>query len=140
MIIDFFDTVDFNQIFNLCKYIIKNIEKTIDPLNLHNGFSLEYIELYGKKAIDHYLDKDANNERIYYDKTLISRFLEIIAEYLLPQIEKIKEKSPVVGELILRYEMDGQPRKEYVLKTEDIKEQLNNFEDGKKILKIFMIN
>jgi hypothetical protein len=140
MIIDFFDTVDFKQIFNLCKNIIKNIEKTIDPLNLQNGFKLESIELYGKKAIDDYLDKDGNNERIYYDKTLISRFLEIIAEYLIPQIEKIKEKSPVVGELILRYEMDDQPRKEYVLKTEDIKAQLNNFEDGKKILKIFMIN
>jgi hypothetical protein len=36
--------------------------------------------------------------------------------------------------------MDDQPRKEYVLKTEDIKAQLDNFEDGKKILKIFMIN
>jgi len=140
VIIDFFGTVDFKQIFNLCKYIIKNIEKTIDPLNLQNGFRLEYVDIYGKKAIDHYIDKDGGNERIYYDKTLISRFLEIIAEYLIPQIEKIKEKSPVVGELILRYEMDGQPRKEYVLKTEDIKEQLNNFEDGKKILKIFMIN
>ncbi|HET9774562.1 MAG TPA: hypothetical protein VFP25_06215 [Nitrososphaeraceae archaeon] len=140
MIIDFFDTVDFKQIFNLCKSIIKNIEKTIDPLNLQNGFRLVYIELYGKKAIDHYIDKDGSNERIYYDKTLISRFLEIVAEYLIPHVEKIKEKSPVVGELILRYEMDGQPRKEYVLKTEDIKEQLNNFEDGKKILKIFMIN
>jgi hypothetical protein len=136
ILIDFFDFVDFKKIFGLCGFIIKTIERIIDPLNLPNTFKLEYIKFNDKKAVDYYFDKEQKKEKVYYDKILILLFLEIIAGHISPIINKIREKSPVKGELILRYEIEGQPRNEFVVKNLDIIDQLNIFEEGKKIIEI----
>lgn len=136
VLIDFFDFIDFKKIFSFCFFIIDTLEKIIDPLNLSNNFKLEYIKFNDKKVVDCYFDKDQKKDKIYYDKILILLFMEIIAQHISPIINRIRDKSPVRGELILRYEMEGHPRNEFVVKDRDIIDQLNNFEEGKKIMEI----
>lgn len=140
VLIDFFDFIDFKKIFSFCFSIIDTLEKIIDPLNLSNNFKLEYIEFNDKKVVECYFDKDQKKDRIYYDKRLVLLFMEIIALHISPIINKIRDKSPLKGELILRYEMEGQPRNEFVVKDRDIIDQLNNFEEGKKVMKILKFN
>jgi hypothetical protein len=50
-----------------------------------------------------------------------------------PLIQRILDKSPVKGELILRFETDDKERKEYVLRREELSSPLSN-EEGRKIL------
>ena len=50
-----------------------------------------------------------------------------------PLIRKLKEKSPVKGELILRHEIGSRQREEYVVKTEELNSNLISTDEGKKI-------
>ena len=47
-------------------------------------------------------------------------------------IQKLKEKSPIKGELILRHEIDSRQREEYVVKTEELNSTLMSTDEGKK--------
>lgn len=136
ILIDFFDFVDFKKLFKFCLFILNTLEKVIDPLNLSTDFKLEYIKFNDKQALDVLSDKDQKKDKIFYDKSLILILLEIVTGYIAPIVSKIRDKSPVKGELILRYELEGQPRNEFVLKDSDLITQLNNFEEGKKFMEI----
>lgn len=136
ILIDFFDFVDFKKLFRFCLFILNTLEKVIDPLNLSSDFKLEYIKFNDKKIIDVLRDKDQKKDKIYYDKSLILLILKIVSLHIAPIVIKIRDKSPVKGELMLRYELEGQPRNEFVLKENDLIAQLNNFEEGKKFMEI----
>ena len=66
------------------------------------------------------ISNDANNTLLYYEEIVMS-FLELVAAGFSPLIQRISDKSPVKGELILRYETDEKGRKEYVVRTEELK-------------------
>lgn len=50
-----------------------------------------------------------------------------------PLIQRISDKSPVEGVLILRYETDEKERKEYVVRTEELSAPLSD-EKGRRVL------
>jgi hypothetical protein len=70
---------------------------------------------------------------LIYNEELVILFLKSIAAGFAPLIQKLKEKSPIKGELILRHEIDSRQREEYVVKTEELNSTLMSTDEGKKI-------
>lgn len=91
---------------------------------------LDSIRVGDKEAI--MISNDANNTLLYYEEIVMS-FLELVAEGFSPLIQRISDKSPVEGELILRYETDEKERKEYVVRTEELSAPLSD-EKGRRVL------
>jgi hypothetical protein len=70
---------------------------------------------------------------VAYDPSLVTLFLEIIAKYHLPIVRKLKEKSPMKNELILRFENADGSREERSLRIEELQSILKRTDGGKKI-------
>jgi len=60
--------------------------------------------------------------------------LESIASSFAPYVRKMKDKTPVQGELMLRQDLGGGQRKEFALRIDDISSQLGGGENGKRII------
>jgi len=136
---------DISQILLLGRAILDKIE-----LILYHEQSR--LALYGKLFSIRVDDKDAivvdsskspisfgNNNIVAYDPALVTIFLEIIAKYYSPIIRKLKEKSPMKNELILRFENADGSRKEHSLRIEELNLLLNKTDAGKKIAKALEI-
>jgi hypothetical protein len=91
---------------------------------------LDSIRVGDREAI--LISNDANNTLLYYEEIVMS-FLELVAMGFSPLIQRISDKSPVKGELILRYETDEKERKEYVVRTEELSAPLSD-ENGRRVL------
>ncbi|MGC1131824.1 MAG: hypothetical protein WA941_03290 [Nitrososphaeraceae archaeon] len=91
---------------------------------------LDSIRVGDREAI--LISNDANNTLLYYEEIVMS-FLELVAVGFSPLIQRISDKSPVKGELILRYETDEKERKEYVVRTEELTAPLSD-EKGRRVL------
>ena len=74
-----------------------------------------------------------NTNIIAYDPSLVTLFLEITAKYYAPIVRKLKEKSPMKNELILRFENADGSREEHSLKIEELNLISKRTENGKKI-------
>ena len=70
---------------------------------------------------------------LHYDEDLVISFLRGIATGFSRLIQKLKEKSPVSGELILRYETDSGHRQEFTVKSEQLNSMLSSTNEGKAI-------
>ncbi|HEY9406787.1 MAG TPA: hypothetical protein VIP53_04990 [Nitrososphaera sp.] len=74
-----------------------------------------------------------NSNIVAYDPSLVTIFLEITAKYYSSIITKLKEKSPMKDELILRFENADGSREEHSLAIEELNNLLKKTEGGKKI-------
>jgi hypothetical protein len=61
-------------------------------------------------------------------------FLEAIAPSFSPFIKKMKEKTQVAGELTLREEIGGGQRKEFSVRVDDLKSQLDDTDHGRRMI------
>src|SRR5918995_4974647 len=118
---DIAEATDIPEILLLGRAILDKIE-----LILHHESS--QLALYSKLSSIRVNDKDAvvvdatkssislgNSNIVAYDPSLITVFLEITAKYFSPIIRKLKEKSPMKNELILRFENADGSREEHSL-------------------------
>jgi hypothetical protein len=80
-----------------------------------------------------------NNNIAAYDPSLITVFLETVARYYSPTIRKLREKSPMKNELILRFENADGSREEHSLGIEELNLLLKRTGGGKKIAKALEI-
>jgi hypothetical protein len=74
-----------------------------------------------------------NSNIVAYDPSLVTIFLEITAKYYSSIITKLKEKSPMKDELILRFENADGSREEHSLAIEELNNLLKKTKGGKKI-------
>jgi hypothetical protein len=108
--------------------------------------------LYSKLSSIRVDDKDAlvldaskssisvgNSNIIAYDPSLVTVFLEITAKYYSSIVRKLKEKSPVKNELILRFENADGSREEHSLRIEELNLILKRTDGGKKIARALEI-
>jgi hypothetical protein len=91
---------------------------------------LDSIRVGDKEGI---VSSNNSNKTLLYYEDIVMSFLELVAVGFSPLIQRISDKSPVKGELILRYETEQKERKEYVLRTEELSAPLSH-EDGRRIL------
>lgn len=61
-------------------------------------------------------------------------FLLRVASAFRPIVKKLQERTPLKQEIIIREELPGQKRKEYAIKLDDLRSQLDNSSYGKHIL------
>src|SRR5829696_3178157 len=123
---DIAEATDIPEILLLGRAILDKIE-----LILHHEPS--QLALYSKLSSIRVDDKDAlvvdeskssislgNSNIVAYDPSLVTIFLEITAKYYSPIIRKLKEKSPMKNELILRFENADGSREEHSLGIEEL--------------------
>ena len=124
----------------------------LDKIELILHYEPPQLALYSKLSSIRVDDKDAlvvdeskssislgNNNIVAYDPSLVTIFLEIIAKYYSPIIRKLKEKSPMKNELILRFENADGSREEHSLGIEELNFLLKRTEGGKKIARALEI-
>jgi hypothetical protein len=73
------------------------------------------------------------------DFLVLFEFLESIALSFTPLVRRLKEKTPIKGELILRQELEAGQRKEFTVRLDDLKSELVDTEYGKRISDIIGI-
>src|SRR5918992_1748484 len=142
---DIAEATDIPEILLLGRAILDKIE-----LILHHESS--QLALYSKLSSIRVDDKDAlvvdatkssislgNSNIVAYDPSLVTIFLEITAKYFSPIIRKLKEKSPMKNELILRFENADRSREEHSLGIEELNFLLKKTNGGKKIARALEI-
>src|SRR5919112_5358792 len=142
---DIAEATDISKILLLGRAILDKIE-----LILHHEPS--QLALYSKLSSIRVNDKDAlvvdeskssislgNSKIVAYDPSLVTIFLEITAKYYSPIIRKLREKSPMKNELILRFENADGSREEHSLGIEELNFLLKKTDGGKKIARALEI-
>jgi hypothetical protein len=71
-------------------------------------------------------------QKVDFDR--LFEFLGLISLTLRPTLDKLREKTPVKDELIVRQEVPGGQRKEYTIRLDDLRSQLADERHGRPIL------
>ncbi|HET7147354.1 MAG TPA: hypothetical protein VFI73_02540 [Candidatus Nitrosopolaris sp.] len=77
---------------------------------------------------------------LVYDEEIVIAFLQSLATGFAPLIIKLREKSPIKNELILRREMDNTLEEEYVIRPEELYVQLSATDEAKKVAAILGVS
>lgn len=129
---EFLQFTDISKIFLLGKVLTDKMNSILNPKAIASHIKLESIKVDDKDAITVNRDS-AKSPSLLYNEGLVISFLESVATGFAPLILKLKTKSPVEGELILRYETGDRQREEYVVRTKEINSQLSSTNEGKRI-------
>lgn len=112
------------------KMLADRMNDILNTSTISSYMKLDSIRVGDKEAI--VSSNDPNKTLLYYED-IVMNLLELVAVGFSPLIQRISDKSPIKGELILRYETDEKERKEYVLRTDELSAPLAN-EEGRRVL------
>jgi hypothetical protein len=136
---DIAEATDIAQILLLGRAILDKIELILyyEPSQLALYSRISSIRVDDKDAVVVDPSKSSislgNSNIVAYDPNLVTIFLEVTAKYYTPIIKKLKEKSPVKNELILRFEnLDGS-REEHSIAIEELNFLLKKTDGGKRV-------
>src|SRR5919107_4846622 len=142
---DIAEATDIPEIMLLGRAILDKIELIIhyEPSQLALYSKLSSIRVEDKDALVIDASKSSisvgNSNIVAYDPSLVTIFLEITAKYYSPIIRKLREKSPMKNELILRFENADGSREEHSLGIEELNFLLKRTDGGKKIARALEI-
>jgi hypothetical protein len=136
---DIAEATDIAQILLLGRAILDKIELILyyEPSQLALYSRISSIRVDDKDAVVVDPSKSSislgNSNIVAYDPNLVTIFLEITAKYYSSIIRKLKEKSPMKDELILRFENVDGSREEHSLAIEELNYLLKKTDGGKKV-------
>jgi hypothetical protein len=142
---DIAEATDISEILLLGRAILDKIELILyhEPSQLALYSKLSSIRVDDKDALVVDASKSSislgNSNIVAYDPNLVTLFLEITAKYYSPIIKKLKEKSPMKNELIIRFENADGSREEHSLAIEELNFLLKRTDGGKKIARALEI-
>jgi hypothetical protein len=142
---DIAEATDIAQILLLGRAILDKIELILyyEPSQLALYSRISSIRVDDKDAVVVDPSKSSislgNSNIVAYDPNLVTTFLEITAKYYSSIIRKLKEKSPMKDELILRFENVDGSREEYSLAIEELNYLLKKTDGGKKVARALEI-
>ena len=142
---DIAEATDIAQILLLGRAILDKIELILyyEPSQLALYSRISSIRVDDKDALVVDPSKSSislgNSNIVAYDPNLVTIFLEIIAKYYSSIIRKLKEKSPMKDELILRFENADGSREEHSLAIEELNYLLKKTDGGKKVARALEI-
>ncbi len=142
---DISESTDIAQILLLGRAILDKIELILyyEPSQLALYSRISSIRVDDKDAIVIDPSKSSislgNSNIVAYDPNLVTIFLEITAKYYSSIIRKLKEKSPMKDELILRFENVDGSREEHSLAIEELNYLLKKTDGGKKVARALEI-
>jgi hypothetical protein len=132
---EFLQVTDIPKILLLGKLLTDKMNSLLNPKANTSHLKLESIKIDDKDAMK--INRDsAQSTSLFYSEELVISFLELVATGFAPLILKLKNRSPVEGELILRYETADRQREEYVVRTKELNSQLSSTDEGKRISNI----
>ena len=136
---EFLRFTDISKFILLGRTLVDEMDVLLNPTSVYSNYKLEAIQIDNKEAIKvNSIRNDVSSQSIsiLYDEDIVMSFLELIAGLFSPLIQKLREKSPVSGELILKHIIDNGERKEYVVRIEELNSQLSTTNEGKRISNI----
>jgi hypothetical protein len=142
---DVSEATDIAQILLLGRAILDKIELILyyEPSQLALYSRISSIRVDDKDAVVVDPSKSSislgNSNIVAYDPNLVTIFLEITAKYYSSIIRKLKEKSPMKDELILRFENVDGSREEHSLAIEELNYLLKKTDGGKKVARALEI-
>jgi hypothetical protein len=142
---DIAEGTDIAQVLLLGRAILDKIELILyyEPSQLALYSRISSIRVGDKDALVVDASKSSislgNSNIVAYDPSLVTIFLEITAKYYSSIIRKLKEKSPMENELILRFENADGSREEHSLAIEELNTLLKKTEGGKKVARALEI-
>ena len=142
---DIAEATDIAQILLLGRAILDKIELILyyEPSQLALYSRISSIRVDDKDAVVVDPSKSSislgNSNIVAYDPNLVTIFLEITAKYYSSIIRKLKEKSPMKDELILRFENVDGSREEHSLAIEELNYLLKKTDGGKKVARALEI-
>ena len=142
---DISEATDIAQILLLGRAILNKIELILyyEPSQLALYSRISSIRVDDKDAVVVDPSKSSislgNSNIVAYDPNLVTIFLEITAKYYSSIIRKLKGKSPMKDELILRFENVDGSREEHSLAIEELNYLLKKTDGGKKVARALEI-
>lgn len=127
---EFHKFIDMKLMLSLKQSLTNLIETCTTNENILKCGQIAKLEFINQK---HIILEQKNNELVYHADKVID-LLESTACLLAPIVSNIKEKSPIKNELLIRYEQDDKPRKEIVIKIDELVKQLSCSGEGKNII------
>lgn len=136
---------DISKILFLGKVLADNISNLSDPkvamsklttikVDNRNAITVSSITALPSSSLS------SSSPLLVYDEELVISFLESLATGFAPLIIKLREKSLIKGELILRYKMDNRLEEEYVIRPEELYVQLSATDEAKKVAAILGVS
>jgi hypothetical protein len=108
---------DVTKILTLGTAILEKMKILQDPKVISSRAKLELL----KKSDNHILSYDGATK---VEFTVLFELLNLVALSFVPFVKRLKEKTPIRGELILREEVENGQRKEFTVRIEDLRSQL----------------
>jgi hypothetical protein len=128
----FYRATDISCIMSMGSKLEEKLREVLDSRIMSSHVKLYSIRVSDKEAAVLNNDQTAGNH-LSYDEDLIISFLGSIASGFASLIQMLIVKSPIKGELILRYDSPNKQREEYMVRISDIVSQLSSTSGGKKI-------
>jgi hypothetical protein len=130
---EFHRATDIGRIMDMGYKLGEKLNQLIDLRLISSYVNLYLISVDNKEAV-FITDNSSVDDHLSYNEDLVVSFLETIASAFAPIIQMLKSKSPVDGELILRYDSPNKQREEYMIRTVDIISRLSQSSGGHKVL------
>lgn len=136
------ESTDISKIILFGRALMDKMKLLQDPSIWASKSGLVHIQLDEKDALLVTPSNGASSRRrsLHYSPERIIAFLEVIAKNFAPLVRKLKDKSAVSGELILRYEKDDGSREEHVVRMEELSSILSATDNGKEISKLLALD
>jgi hypothetical protein len=127
---EFQEGTDTLKLLIMGKMLADRMSDILNTSTISSYMKLDSIRVGDKEAI---MSSNDSNKTLLYYEDIVMNLLELVAVGFSPLIQRISNKSPVKGELILRYETDEKERKEYVLRIDELSAPLSD-EEGRRVL------
>lgn len=125
---------DLSKIKLLGNAVLSKMSILTDPEVMASRGKLESLRM-GKKDVILTRANDSAQQAVTVDFEHLFEFLQRVASYLRSVLNKLKEKTPMKDEIIMRQELEGGQRKEFTIRLDDLRSQLiYNTQYGKPIL------
>ena len=127
---EFQQGTDIPRIVIMGRMLADKLNELSDTSTVSQHMKLDSIRVGDKEAIT---SSSIPNRALLYYEDIVMSFLELVAVGFSPLIQHMSKKSPIKGELILRYETDERERTEYVLRIEELSAPLSD-DEGRRVL------
>lgn len=130
---EFHRATDISRIMNMGSKLEEKLQQLLDIRSMSSYVKLYSITVDDKEAVLIANNQPTDGHLSYYEDLVVS-FLGSIASGFEPIIQMLIVKSPVKGELILRYDSPDKQREEYMIRVSDIISRLSSSSGGRKVL------
>jgi hypothetical protein len=125
---------DLSKIKLLGSAVLSKMNILTDPEVIASRGKLESLRMVEMDVIVITRTGDSPQQAIAVNFAHLFEFLQRVASSLRSVLDKLKEKTPLKDEVIMRQELEGGQRKEFTVNLDDLRSQLiNNVQYGKPI-------